>query len=249
MLQAKLSFGSKPPRSLLHDFQNCVYVVACEKRVYVLDDATLNLKLEVAGSFTAAAVSLDGKLALADEHNSLTLRDLADRDSCFSLATGESRVEELKFSPLGLYLTARLSNPHGVAVWMVDKPESLFTFNENLKFAAFEPVDGDHSCSLVCHDEDYVKVWSVSYGRLKTTLDYSRKKAERVAALRDGRLLAVQQKKDHRVALVDLASGQEKTIYSGEEAAQLVKVSDHELVLLKPKSLEFFTLPVGLASN
>jgi WD40 repeat protein len=245
VLQAKLSFGSKPPRDLQHDFQNSLYVVTCERRAYVLDDVTLNLKLEVAGSFHAAAASLDGKLALVDEHNVLTLRDLADRDYLFTLATGESRVEELKFSPLGLYLTARLSNPHGVAVWMVDKPESLFTFNENLKFADFVPLDGDHACSLVCHDEDYIKVWSVSHGRLKTTLDYSRKKAERVAAMRDGRLLAVQQKKDHRVALVDLGSGQEKTLYSGEEEARLVKVSDHELVLLKAKSLEFFTVPIG----
>lgn len=32
-------------------------------------------------------------------------------------------------------------NPYGVSVWMLDNPESIFTFNENLKFSQFSAID------------------------------------------------------------------------------------------------------------
>ena len=153
-------------------------------------------------------------------------------------------MEALKFSSLGLYLTARLANPHGVGVWMLDKSESLFTFNENQRFADFLPLDTETSSYVVCHDEDYVKVWYVSYGRLKATFDYSRKKIAQVVVLRDGRVLAVKTKRDKRVALVDVATGYEKVLYEGEEEVTIVKLREHEIVLMKPRSMVFLRLPV-----
>lgn len=57
------------------------------------------------------------------------------------LSSHQSNIAAVKFSSLGLYLTCKLVNPYGVGVWMVDQPESLFTFNENLKFADFSSSD------------------------------------------------------------------------------------------------------------
>lgn len=145
VLQAKVAFGIKPPRFVQHDYQNSVYAIVCERKVYILDDLTLNIKYDVGekekGPFEAIAFSLDGKFALV-EQNKLVVRDLQNKAYKFELTTGESKIESIKFSSLGLYLTAKLVNPYGVAVWMLDKPESLFTFNENLKFADFFPLDG-----------------------------------------------------------------------------------------------------------
>lgn len=145
VLQAKVAFGARPPRLVQHDYQNSVYAVVCERKVYILDDLTLNIKYDVGekekGPFEAVAFSLDGKFALV-EQNRLVVRDLHNKAYKFELATGEAKIEAVKFSSLGLYLAAKLVNPYGVAVWMLDKPESLFTFNENLKFADFVPLDG-----------------------------------------------------------------------------------------------------------
>lgn len=145
MLQAKVAFGTKAPKAVLHDFQNSVYTIICERRSYILDDLTLNIKRELPGSIESVAYSIDGKIAIVTENNALTLLDLTDKTYSFQMATSESKIEAVKFSSLGLYLTAKLVNPYGVAVWMLDKPENLFTFNENLKFADFLPLDGSIS--------------------------------------------------------------------------------------------------------
>lgn len=239
-----MTFSLRPPKQVVHDPANSVYVILTERKAYVVDDLTFNLKREIAGSFELAAAGLGGKLALLGEHNALTLFDLEDKTLALPLATGEAKVEALRFSSLGLYLAAKLVNPHGVGVWMLDKSESLFTFNENLKFADFLPLDTEQSSYVVCHDEDYIKIWNVSYGRLKATLDYSRKKVAQVVVLRDGRVLVVKTKRDKRVTLVDVATSFEKILYEGDEEVTLVKLREQELVLMKPTCMTFYRLPV-----
>lgn len=242
-LQAKVTFSLKPPKSVVHDPANSVYLIICERKAYVVDDLTFNLKRELPGAFELAAAGLGGKLAMLGE-SGLTLYDLEDKSIALPMVIGEAKVEALKFSSMGLYLSAKLAEPHGVAVWMLDKSESLFTFNENQKFADFLPMDTEAASVIICYDEDYVKVWNVSYGRLKATLDFSRKKVAQVISLRDGRLLAVKTKRDRRVALIDIASGTEKTLYEGDEDVTLVKLREQEFVLLRPGALVFYRLPV-----
>lgn len=242
-LQAKVTFSLKPPKSIVHDPANSVYLILCERKAYVVDDLTFNLKRELPGAFELAAAGLGGKVVLLGD-NSLNMVDLEDKTFSLQLAVGESKVEAVKFSSLGLYLTAKLAEPHGVGVWMLDKAESLFTFNENQKFADFLPIDTDAASFIICYDEDYIKVWNVSYGRLKRTLDYSRKKVGQVISLKDGRLLAVKTKKDKKVTLIDIVTDFEKTIYDGDEETTLVKLREQEFVLLKPGALVFYRLPV-----
>lgn len=242
-LQAKVTFSLKPPKSIIHDPANSIYLIICERKAYVVDDLTFNLKRDFPGAFELAAAGLGGKLALLGE-SGLTMYDLEDKTVAMQLAVGEAKVEAIKFSSLGLYLTAKLAEPHGVAVWMLDKSESLFTFNENQKFADFTPLDTEAASVVVCYDEDYVKIWNVSYGRLKATFDYSRKKVAQAISLRDGRLLAVKTKRDRKVTLIDVASNAEKVLYEGDEEVTLIKLREQEFVMLKPSSLVFYRLPV-----
>lgn len=242
-LQAKVTFSLKPPKSIVHDPANSVYLIICERKAYVVDDLTFNLKRELAGSFELAAAGLGGKVAMVGD-SGLTLYDLEDKSFSLQMFVGEAKVEAVKFSTLGLYVTAKLAEPHGVAVWMLDKSESLFTFNENQKFSDFLPLDTEASSVIICYDEDYIKVWNVSYGRLKRTLDFSRKKVAQLISLRDGRLLVVKTKRDKKVMLIDIATENEKTIYEGDEDVTLVKLREQEFVLLKPGALVFYRLPV-----
>ena len=74
---------------------------------------------------------------------------------------------------------------------------------------------------MICYDEDYIKVWNVSLGKLKSTHDYSRKKIAQAFIMRDGKLLIIRQKKDNKVVLLDLEHNYEKTIYEGEEESKM----------------------------
>ena len=38
-------------------------------------------------------------------------------------------------------MICKMVNPYAVSVWLLEKPESLFSFNENLKFTDFQAVD------------------------------------------------------------------------------------------------------------
>ena len=63
--------------------------------------------------------------------------------------------------------------------------------------------------------------------------------------LRDGRVLVVKFKKDNKVILLDLVTNFEKTLYEGDEDVKLIKLREQELVLMKPKSMSFFRLPIS----
>ena len=80
---------------------------------------------------------------------------------------------------------------------------------------------GDKNSCAICYDEDYVKVWNISLGKLKTTLEYGRRKVVNLVSLKDGRILIVKFKKDNRVVLVDVDSNYEKTLYEGDEDVKL----------------------------
>ena len=60
-------------------------------------------------------------------------------------SAGESKIDTVKFSSIGLYIVCKTVNPYGANVYMLDKPESLLTFNENLKFADFQAFDGSET--------------------------------------------------------------------------------------------------------
>lgn len=134
-------FSTKAPRAIIHDYMNCFYVIICEKKVYVVDDLSFNLKREVVGNYEQATVNVDGKILLINDLNHMLMIDPEDKNWSFTINGGESKIDVPKFSSMGLYLACKMVNPYGVGVWMIDKQESLFTFNENLKFSDFSAID------------------------------------------------------------------------------------------------------------
>lgn len=80
VLQSKVTFSSKPPKSIVHNYQNSIYVIVCERKVYIVDDITFNLKREIAGSFDQAAVNVDTKVLLLNESNNMVIYDTEDKN-------------------------------------------------------------------------------------------------------------------------------------------------------------------------
>lgn len=134
-------FSQKPPKAIIHSFHLNVYIIICEKKTYIVDDVNFTLKREVAGAFEGAAACLGGRIALLGDNNQVQVIDIEDKNYSMILNTGESKIESLKFSTMGMYLICKMVNPYAVSVWLLEKPESLFSFNENLKFSDFQAVD------------------------------------------------------------------------------------------------------------
>jgi len=268
-LQTKLKFSMKAPKQIIHDYYNSIYVIICERKAYIVDDLSFGLKRDIAGSYESAAVNIDGKVIFLGEGNTLTMIDLEDKAFSQTFTSSDaSRLESAKFSSLGLYLTVKYTNPYSLSVYMLNSPDSLFTFNDNLKFTDYQPVDSSKSCVVVCLDEDYMKVWNISQGKLRLTLDYGRKKILQAIVVREGKFAVVRCKKEGKVYLVDLESGNERLIWDGgmtastsspgqalpstptdgaleESTCKLIKISDNEVGLLRPKGVVFFRLPFG----
>lgn len=131
----------KPPKQIVHDYNTGIYVVVCDRKTYVVDDTTFNLKREIVGAFEHCSINLDGKILMVNDQNQMSLLDFVDKAYNYSFNVGESKIESACFGTLGLFLSCKLVNPYGVSVWMLDKPECLFTFNENLKFTDFSVFD------------------------------------------------------------------------------------------------------------
>jgi WD40 repeat protein len=74
---------------------------------------------------------------------------------------------------------------------------------------------------VICTDEDYVKIWNITKGKLQSTLDYSRKKVANCLILNEGKVLVVKLKKDNRVILVDLETNFEKTLSEGDDEPKM----------------------------
>lgn len=140
-LENKLTFSMKPPKQIVHDYNTGIYVVVCDRKTYVVDDTTFNLKREIVGAFEHCSINLDGKMLMVNDQNQMSLLDFEDKSYSYSFNVGESKIEAASFGTLGLFLSCKLVNPYGVSVWMMDKPECLFTFNENLKFSDFSVFD------------------------------------------------------------------------------------------------------------
>lgn len=71
-LQAKLTLSFKPPLKVLHSFTNCVYVIVCERKIFVIDDVNFGLKREILGSYKHVSLNVDGKICLVADNNSST---------------------------------------------------------------------------------------------------------------------------------------------------------------------------------
>ena len=131
----------KPPKLIVHDYNTGIYVMVCDRKTYVVDDTTFNLKREIVGTYEQCSVNLDGKILLVNDQNQMSMIDFEDKTFSHTFNVGESKIENASFGTLGLFLSCKMVNPYGVSVWMIDKPESLFTFNENLKFSEFAVFD------------------------------------------------------------------------------------------------------------
>lgn len=79
----------KPPKKIIHDYQNSIYIIVCEKKVYIVDDLTFNLKREIPGAYEQAVVSFDGRIVLLNDQNQMTMIDADDKAFLFAFNSGE----------------------------------------------------------------------------------------------------------------------------------------------------------------
>ena len=219
-LDATLSdFSSKDILSIDYNEQNNLYVIKTDKGLDFYHSVSFECIRKFAQNIRDYSLRADGLGIIVTTDNKAFKFKLTDPQFNNPIEIQNGKIDSVKFSSNGLFFGVKLSNPYCLAVWDVESPISIFSFNENNMFGdfVFEGKLDVLETVAICYYEDYAKVYDCSTGCFLQSHDFSRKQLKQIFCLQNGQIIVTKQDRDNKIVLMDLESNQTLSVVEDEE--------------------------------